>query len=279
MSEPEDPYDPRTRRWYDLAVEADGPVWTDPYIFFVAQRPGTTAAIALRDGAGELEAVVGIDVELDTLSRFLESTAAGLNGSVFVMNGSGEIIAHSSQSTVRRTGNGATSDLTFLRIDELDTAAGRLYAAGEAEHQRSIDAGEPTTVRVDSDEGTYLVGLKRMTDDNWPWIVGVEVREASFVTALTRNMWIGLVIALALGSIGSLFGYIIAREIGVPLAALRSNAQKVVDGEAVRLEPVRSRFREIQETSIALWHIMTRLKGEEKVDETGAEPTIERSDD
>ena len=259
-SDPDDPYDPRTRSWYELAIQSDGPVWTAPYIFFTAQRPGITAATAVRNQAGEILAVVGIDIELNTLSRFLKATTASMDGTAMIMDGSGDVFAHSSRAAVHKDGEGDSAELRFLRVDELESAVGHAYATGGSDTLASLKSNDPTFVRVEDDGESYFVGLRRMAADNWPWIVAVEVREASFATAMRRNTWIGVVLALVLGSVGSIVGYTIARDIGGPLATLRDNAHKVVDGEKVRLEPVRSRFREVQETSIALWDIMSRLR-------------------
>lgn len=266
QSDPDDPYDPRSRSWYELAIQSEGPIWTTPYIFFTARRPGITAATAIRGEDGAIAAVVGIDIELDTLSRFLKSTTASLDGAAIIMDADGDIFAHSSRPAVQQQGSEDSPSLEFLTIDELGTAASRAYLAGGADSLTSLEPNEPAFVRVDDDGEAYLVGLRRMAADNWPWIVGVEVREASFATALRRNTWIGLILALLLGAIGSVVGYLIAREIGGPLAALRTNARKVVDGEKVRLEPVRSRFIEIQETSMALWELMKRLRKQDDAD-------------
>ena len=256
--DPEDPYDPRSRGWYEQADQSDKPAWTEPYVFFTAQRPGTTIATAVRGEDGQLIAVVGIDVELATLTRFAKSAAAALDGSVFIMTGNGEMIAHSTAATVQTAANGG---LSFLTVDDLDTAAGDLLANSGSGSLIAASAQSPAFGRVVDSGESYLIGLRQLNAEAWPWIVGVEAREASFVGALTQATWIGVILVLVLGLIGIVVGIRIARSIGGPLAALRSNAQSIVDGEESRLEPVKSRFIEIQETSVALWKIMSRLKG------------------
>src|SRR6476646_12119652 len=69
--DPADTYDPRARDWYRFAVERRGRVWTEPYIFFTSQKPGITLASAIVGKDGAVEAVLGAEIELSEISRFL----------------------------------------------------------------------------------------------------------------------------------------------------------------------------------------------------------------
>ena len=59
------PYDPRSRAWYQKAAPlaaGSRPHWTNIYEFYDGQ-PGVSASMAVRDGADELIAVVGFDLQ------------------------------------------------------------------------------------------------------------------------------------------------------------------------------------------------------------------------
>ncbi|MDH3380906.1 MAG: cache domain-containing protein, partial [Gammaproteobacteria bacterium] len=66
-----DAYDPRTRPWYVKAQREKQAVWTDPYVFFTSRQPGITSAAPVLDADGKLRGVVGVDIEISALSRFL----------------------------------------------------------------------------------------------------------------------------------------------------------------------------------------------------------------
>src|SRR4029079_9025352 len=93
--DPADTYDPRTRGWYRSAVERRGRVWTEPYIFFTARKPGTTLASPIIGKDGLLESVLGIDIEISEISRFLARTSLLKGKSVFISTSGGKVIAHS----------------------------------------------------------------------------------------------------------------------------------------------------------------------------------------
>jgi hypothetical protein len=66
--DPTDTYDPRTRPWFEGALgAADG---TGSYIFFSDRKPGVTVAARVPD-LGDARRVLGVDVTLEELSRFL----------------------------------------------------------------------------------------------------------------------------------------------------------------------------------------------------------------
>ncbi len=90
-----DAYDPRERPWYRLARASEAPIWTDPYVFFTSQRPGITVATTLRTPAGADAGVMGVDVEITSLSGFIASIPIGQNGAALVQDAAGVTVAYS----------------------------------------------------------------------------------------------------------------------------------------------------------------------------------------
>jgi adenylate cyclase len=82
-------YDPRKRPWYRAAIARSGLIRTDPYIFESSRKPGLT--VAKQQGS----VVVGADVTLAELERFLATTAQAKNGLLAIVHGDGEILAKS----------------------------------------------------------------------------------------------------------------------------------------------------------------------------------------
>jgi hypothetical protein len=116
--DPEDTYDPRARGWYRSAVERRGRVWTEPYIFFTSHKPGITLASAIIGKNGAVEAVLGADIEISEISRFLARTSLLRGKSVYISTSEGKVIAHSSASVVLPATAG-DSALRFRTISEL----------------------------------------------------------------------------------------------------------------------------------------------------------------
>jgi diguanylate cyclase (GGDEF)-like protein len=90
----EDDFDPRIRPWYQAAQRQVDVAWTDPYQFFTSGQPGISAAIAITDDADERLGVLGVDVELSTISSFLLDVPLSPNGHTLIKTDDGNVIAY-----------------------------------------------------------------------------------------------------------------------------------------------------------------------------------------
>ena len=83
-------FDPRTRDWYKAALTAGGQIKTPPYLFFTTQRVGTTIA----NRAARSEAVVGADINLETLDQSLARQKVTPGTEVVLANQAGQTLAY-----------------------------------------------------------------------------------------------------------------------------------------------------------------------------------------
>ncbi len=239
--DPQDEYDPRTRTWFQSAIERSGTVLTDPYVFFTSQRPGITAATPVLDAGGQVSGVVGVDVELSDLSSFLSDLSLGDNGSAFVFNVQGEVIALEDLDRIRQP-DGAGFRLTS--VSELDSPV--LSASFAA----SSDLGlTPKTFTVDSEDSTLhaFVAPIEQTD----WILGVALDERDFLGEVRSEQQRSNLIALALGLIGLAVGWRLIQNVTVPLTELRNRAREIEAGNLVEAEPSTAVINELRTTSDA----------------------------
>ncbi|PKK90578.1 MAG: hypothetical protein CVV64_09480 [Candidatus Wallbacteria bacterium HGW-Wallbacteria-1] len=93
-------YDPRVRPWYQKAMRSENFCWTKVYIFSSTRRPGITAASMVRDNSGRTIGVVGIDIDLSSLSLFLKNMPIGKNGVAFILDSAGNYVAHPDMSLI-----------------------------------------------------------------------------------------------------------------------------------------------------------------------------------
>jgi signal transduction histidine kinase/CheY-like chemotaxis protein len=86
-------YDPRTRPWYQDAVDAGMTTLTEPYFDITTNVETITVAVPVyKDGA--LLGVVGADFSTETLSDILRESDLGGLGKAFLATGGGKILAH-----------------------------------------------------------------------------------------------------------------------------------------------------------------------------------------
>jgi diguanylate cyclase (GGDEF)-like protein len=92
-------FDPRTRPWYQTALNAKQGIWTDIYAGFT---PGTTfiaASQPLYGRTGKLLGVSSVDVSLSGIQKFLAENPVSPTGQVFLVEKSGLLVASSSQES------------------------------------------------------------------------------------------------------------------------------------------------------------------------------------
>ncbi len=90
-------YDPRQRPWYIAAIAAGGPVWGKPYMFASTNELGITYAAPIKDRAGKIWGVVGIDFSLKAMTatvREYDLRRADTGGFMFIADKDGHLIGH-----------------------------------------------------------------------------------------------------------------------------------------------------------------------------------------
>ena len=90
----DDSYDPRTRPWYVGALEKRQVYWSDFYIFFTDQKYGITVSRPIIGPGDQTLGVLGLDIELEKISAFLETLKIGENGQAIIINEDAELVAH-----------------------------------------------------------------------------------------------------------------------------------------------------------------------------------------
>ncbi|MDI6600816.1 MAG: methyl-accepting chemotaxis protein [Thermoanaerobacteraceae bacterium] len=94
-------YDPRARDWYKQANSASGKIiWTDVYKDAVSNKNEITVAKQIKDSAGNVIGVAGIDIDLSYLSDELGNIKVGDTGYVFLIDRNGVTLAHPDKSNL-----------------------------------------------------------------------------------------------------------------------------------------------------------------------------------
>ncbi len=207
--DPTHTYDPRSRPWFVSAVESSEVIWTDPYVFFTAQKPGITTACPVYDNAGKLQGVVGVDITIDELSTFLKKLKIGESGKAFIANRNGDVVAFPDLSKVQGT-VGEENKVSLSRMSELDDEVSRKAYNSMPSGQLS---STPVYTSFSHNGETYNSMFVPFTDPRWPWIIGIYVREDDFLGDVIANRNQNIVISLFVVLLAGLAGLVVARRI------------------------------------------------------------------
>ncbi len=263
--DPQDRYDPRIRPWYTQTQAEMRSVWTDPYIFFTSQRPGITLAAPVSRPDGSLVGVMGVDIEISSISDFLSRLKIGKRGQALIINENGDVIAHPDKTLIK-TGN-ADGTYRFVTIGELDdpiarAAFGPLFAEGSM-------PGRATKQDFFYGDETYVSQVMPVGSDILPWTIAVYAPKSDFTAEIERNRAVNIWIAAALAIATGLVGLLLANLVYRPVRAFAVRSALVAQGELDPSEPLPSTYGELERANDTLvQEIAERRKVEHEYGQT-----------
>jgi class 3 adenylate cyclase len=185
--DPTDDYDPRTRPWFEGALSADDLFWTSVYTFFTDRKPGITASARIPDASG-MDRVLGVDVTLEELSRFLATLQIGAHGRSLIMDDQGRLIAVSnSEKTIQPTGD----QFVPPKVDELNDAV--LTAAFD----RFRVEGQGRRI-IEHDGVRYISSATPLSGASHKWWILIVVPEDDFIGFVASNNRTALAMSLSI---------------------------------------------------------------------------------
>ncbi len=249
---PNDTYDPRLRPWYRKALKHRRSIWTDPYIFFTSQKPGITVAAPWYDAKGRLEGVVGVDLEIDSLSTFFAGLKIGQNGQAFLFNRNADMVAFPDPAKLKIKTKGSTATSRLVKIHELEHAISR-----KAFTAARLDQGSDGIIRLDKEQfgyfehqgQAYLAMFKPFAAENWPWIIGVYFPADDYLGAIKYNRRLNIYFTLVISLIAAAAGILLAKSIIKPISGLAGQAHAIQHGDFETIWPIRSIYKELQTTA------------------------------
>ncbi len=265
--DPGDTYDPRQRPWYKKSFTERGIIWTDPYIFFSSQKPGITVAGPIFKANGQLQSVVGVDIEIDDLSTFISRLRIGKHGRAFMLNNNGDVVAFPDISKIKQYEGTAAHQFRMVKIDELDDELSR--AAFHAVQWQRTETGllkldHSQFAKFTHNGEAYNTMFTQFADSNWPWMIGVYIPENDYLGVLKENRSLNIGITLVLSVIATLVGLQLFRSITRPLMGLEKEALAIKQHDLITSFNTRSIFKEIDETAAAFSQMKLSLQTSEK---------------
>jgi len=204
--------DPRNEPWYNAAIRAGKPVWTNPYIKVYKNNPNTTLAMGyVQPIYNSNEMIIGVmnaELTLDDISLFLEKLSIGRTGKAFLVDRNGRLIATSTGVPVTGTMNfpAIASDAADRQIARAAKHLENLFGsfrAVDAKYQTNLEiSGKPYLMMISPSE--HETGLT--------WIIATMVPESDFLADIklirNRGIKIGIIAVLITLLFGVIMGAI-----------------------------------------------------------------------
>ncbi|MQR02122.1 methyl-accepting chemotaxis protein [Glaciimonas soli] len=201
-------YDPTVRPWYIKASQAAAPVLTAPYVAASTGKLVVTFAEPLI-GNGQVKAVSGADVSLDSVIRNVNDIKPTPTSFAFLIDSSGTIIAHSNPKLALKPVSELDSELSAQKLAALDRAR------------------DGSNIRLnDRDDRLYV---SKIAGTDWMLVVAMDYVEATKpITAMliTSTITALVIIALAALALTSLVVQALKR-----MELIRDAMQEIASGD------------------------------------------------
>ncbi len=260
-------YDPRRRPWYQGAVAArsgatstsqarasDLVHWTEPYIFYTAQAPGMTAAMALPGRDGRLS-VVGVDLLLTDISTFTTRLRVGEHGAVMVLTDGRRVIGLPRDA--RYLDAAGQRNALLKRPDELEMRV----PADAARVLSSRPPGERGPVRLQSGGAPWWAETSPVPlSPQRQLTIAVMVPESDLLGNL-GHLRLGIVLVMLAGlALAMVRAVSLARRYSRPIEALVRESERISRGDLDPGPPVASSIREVHRLTDAHGRMRLSLK-------------------
>ncbi|MCK5802907.1 MAG: hypothetical protein KAI66_08745 [Lentisphaeria bacterium] len=242
------PYDPRTRGWYQAALEKGRQTWSEPFLF-ASGPPGFILSGPACGTEGEVIGVWATEYEMSYVSEFLAGLQIGRHGRAYLVTASGEVIGHPVAGAqisaadgwivVEKNGRKTIATASTHR----DPWLRRAFAVTDRE-------GEPiANAKFEVDGDAYLCAATSFpAESGLDWRVLIVLPEKDILGIVHRNsLWTGIA-AILIAVLFLFLGHLQARRrLSRPLADIAQDLE-----EMSRLETestprvVGSRISEVQ---------------------------------
>ena len=256
-------YDPLKASWYLGATDAGDKVhWSNIYRFSESGQAGVSAAKAVYDKDGNLDAVLGIDITLDSLSEFLATQRDTRGAIAMIIDSNDNLVAAPYQLAVKDSPEdekAALRGIDNLADAWLVEAYRSLKLGGQQTESRlhSAFSGEPGSdddyAIFSHDDARYLTHLHDFPA-SWggKWQLFIVVPEASLLSATSRLMSESIIISLIILTGAVILASFLALRLFEPMRRLVHNTELIKQFRLDEVQPVASVFKEIESMDHAI---------------------------
>jgi HD-GYP domain-containing protein (c-di-GMP phosphodiesterase class II) len=234
-------FDPRTRPWYDEALQTGTQILTTPYVFFTTHEVGVTLSQPSEEG----RAVLGLDVALTDLGREIGSLRLMPRTEIAVLGKDQQVLAYPDMSRVLLRDGEQTrmSPLSELGVPSLMA----LSAQG-------VQPGESRRFEAQGEE--WLGQVQPLQSPRWRNLsLLMAIPTAELLVDMNRDLRRQVLFSLGLLALLLPLGWIAGRRVGRTLKGLAAQAHALAQFDFRRSERVPSPVREVRE----LGQVMDRM--------------------
>ncbi|WP_245183334.1 adenylate/guanylate cyclase domain-containing protein [Legionella israelensis] len=252
-------FDPRKRPWYQKAVKAGKVIWTDVYKFHGFQsginadeQYGISSAAPIYDSKRRLKGVIGIDLTVNNLQRFIQSLQITKNTIIYIINENNQILAYRDMT---RQDNLLGKRLSPELVKKLFSA---FSSSG-------LYQGKTLVTSYQKNSQDYFLAYQPLTDHSKKvWHAIILVPSNDVLAPLKHLSLRSLLLTIFILFIGIIIVRYISQKISRPIIQLAREAKKIKKLELKPQPPLKTRIKEISYMDRSLTAVRSGLSSFER---------------
>jgi hypothetical protein len=249
--------DPLLDPWYTDAVKAGKPIWSKIYQWQNLDAISISYSYPVYNPQNRLIGVLGTDLKLSLISRFLRDIRISPNGRVFILERNGLLVANSNAQPPFKHKNGKILRIKAEESDDplIKTTAQHLKALFDFNKVQSDQH-----IQFQAKGQNIFVKVAPWTDEfGLNWLVIEAVPEADFMGQIHQNTRNTIILSLLALLISLVVGIITARWITQPIIRLKDAATAFANGNFEQTVPT-NRQDELGVLTIAFNSMASQLQ-------------------
>lgn len=222
--------------WYANAVEAGKPVWSNIYQW--DDKPeilSISSSYPVFNAKRQLLGVIGVDIILSDISRFLRELKISPSASTFIVERDGLLVASSSPHPTFKTVDGQVTRLMAVESQDPVIRATSLYLHQFGELQQIQDN---TVLSFKYQGNREFVSVIPWRDDmGLDWLIVTVVPEADFMEQIRISTHVTILLCLLTLAMAILVGLMTSRWLTSPIRQLADASRAIARGD--HTQPVR----------------------------------------
>ena len=252
-------FDPRDESWFISSRDTLKPSWgkiynwgTNPEIMSVP------AAMPILDRQGKFIGAMGIDVNLATVSKFLNGLKIGKSGKAFILERSGLLVATSAKERPYRLVKETAERLKADETQDKTIQATARYLNQQFSDLNSLKTNQLRITDIDG-QPHYIKVSPWKDDQGLDWLVVLAIPEADFMAQINANT--RTTILLCLGALGfaTILGIYTSRWITRPIQRLNLASEAIASGNLDQQVNVKG-IAELGSLAAAFNHMAQQLR-------------------
>jgi len=254
-------YDPTVRGWYVGAKEAEKAYWEDLYIFASGNKPGITSSFPIfcndktHSTYGKVGAVIGVDIEISKISKFLADQKVGKSGVIYIINEKEQIVGYSKLNDVLNSDKNISKTRPIL-LNEINEPW--LYES-YLEYNRIIEKNNPTKA-IENTSGnnnyfkykyegeTYITSTLVFPENiGKNWKLFIVVPEDDFFGIVKKVNYFTLIVSAIILIFAVFIAVIVSRNLSRPIESLTKSTKKIQNFDLDEDINIKSSIKEVQQ--------------------------------